>query len=64
MVSLCSVLLRSLNIDICDLFEIWCLIFGIFKTFSMAKSINLNQPQSVSAVGVDKKYQPSEKFTT
>ncbi len=25
-------LFRSLNIEICDLFEIWCLRFGIFNT--------------------------------
>jgi len=25
-------LFRSLNIEICDLFEIWCLRFGIFST--------------------------------
>jgi hypothetical protein len=24
-------LFRSLNIEICDLFEIWCLRFGIFN---------------------------------
>jgi hypothetical protein len=33
-------LFRSLNIEICDLFEIWCLRFGIFNT-SVSFSIKL-----------------------
>jgi len=27
----------SLKIGICDLFVIWCLLFGIFKTTSLSK---------------------------
>ena len=30
-------LFRSLNIEICDLFEIWCLRFGIFNTLRRSK---------------------------